>query len=309
MTSAHDLLWTAPCDLSAAADAVTGYQQAVLELTDGGCGHDDHRDHLYPARLRRDDRGRVLRHLRAGRRARRPRRRARRPSRLARASGSGAGSAVRQRRGLGEPVRQRPGSAPSGQRPHGQPPQPPRAAAGRPGGTWAPGWWRSRPCPPGTRPPRCWPTRWSPRASDSAARATVPSGAAGTGRPGLVEGYCPNCGSRFSFAPKLQPGELVAGQYEVLGCLAHGGLGWIYLAMDHHLGKRWVVLKGLLNTGDASAQEAAVAERRFLAEVEHPNIVDIYNFVQHADRRTGESAGYIVMEYVGGKSLKQILLE
>jgi serine/threonine-protein kinase PknG len=136
-----------------------------------------------------------------------------------------------------------------------------------------------------------------------------PVGRSRDGTPGLVEGFCPNCGSRFSFAPKLQPGELVAGQYEVLGCLAHGGLGWIYLAMDHHLSRRWVVLKGLLNTGDASAQEAAVAERRFLAEVEHPNIVDVYNFVQHADRRTGESAGYIVMEYVGGKSLKQILLE
>jgi serine/threonine-protein kinase PknG len=136
-----------------------------------------------------------------------------------------------------------------------------------------------------------------------------PVGRSRDGTPGLLEGFCPNCGSRFSFAPKLQPGELVAGQYEVLGCLAHGGLGWIYLAMDHHLGRRWVVLKGLLNTGDASAQEAAVAERRFLAEVEHPNIVDVYNFVQHADRRTGESAGYIVMEYVGGKSLKQILLE
>jgi chromosome segregation ATPase len=27
---ARDLLWTAPCDLTAAADAVTGYQQAVL---------------------------------------------------------------------------------------------------------------------------------------------------------------------------------------------------------------------------------------------------------------------------------------
>jgi serine/threonine-protein kinase PknG len=136
-----------------------------------------------------------------------------------------------------------------------------------------------------------------------------PVGRSRDGTPGLVEGFCPNCGSRFSFAPKLQPGELVAGQYEVLGCLAHGGLGWIYLAMDHHLSRRWVVLKGLLNTGDASAQEAAVAERRFLAEVEHPNIVDVYNFVQHTDRRTGESAGYIVMEYVGGKSLKQILLE
>jgi serine/threonine-protein kinase PknG len=136
-----------------------------------------------------------------------------------------------------------------------------------------------------------------------------PVGRGRDGRPGLAEGFCPNCGSRFSFAPKLEPGELVAGQYEVLGCLAHGGLGWIYLAMDHHLGNRWVVLKGLLNSGDAGAQEAALAERRFLAEVEHPNIVGVYNFVQHADRRTGELAGYIVMEYVGGKSLKQILLE
>jgi serine/threonine-protein kinase PknG len=102
---------------------------------------------------------------------------------------------------------------------------------------------------------------------------------------------------------------MVAGQYEVLGCLAHGGLGWIYLAMDHNLGKRWVVLKGLLNTGDAAAQEAAVAERRFLAEVEHPSIVGVYNFVQHTDRRTGEQAGYIVMEYVGGQSLRQLLLD
>jgi hypothetical protein len=33
---AHDLLWTAPCDLPGAADAVTGYQQAVLALTERG---------------------------------------------------------------------------------------------------------------------------------------------------------------------------------------------------------------------------------------------------------------------------------
>jgi serine/threonine-protein kinase PknG len=136
-----------------------------------------------------------------------------------------------------------------------------------------------------------------------------PVGRGRDGHPGLAEGFCRNCGTGFSFSPKLEPGELVAGQYEVLGCLAHGGLGWIYLAKDHNVSDRWVVLKGLLNTGDADAMAAAVAERQFLAEVEHPNIVRIYNFVQHADRRTGELAGYIVMEYVGGKSLKQILVD
>src|SRR6516225_2932684 len=139
------------------------------------------------------------------------------------------------------------------------------------------------------------------------ANCEQPVGRGRDGRPGLPEGFCRNCGTRFSFSPKLEPGELVAGQYEVLGCLAFGGLGWIYLAKDHNVSDRWVVLKGLLNTGDADAMAAAVAERQFLAEVEHPSIVRIYNFVQHADRYTGEMAGYIVMEYVGGKSLKEIL--
>jgi serine/threonine-protein kinase PknG len=134
-----------------------------------------------------------------------------------------------------------------------------------------------------------------------------PVGRGRDGRPGLTEGFCRNCGAPFSFTPKLAVGDLVAGQYEVLGCLAFGGLGWIYLARDRNVSDRWVVLKGLLNTGDADAMAAAVAERQFLAQVEHPNIVRIYNFVQHADQRTGESAGYIVMEYVGGKSLKEIL--
>ena len=121
------------------------------------------------------------------------------------------------------------------------------------------------------------------------------------GRPGRTEGFCPQCGQEFSFTPKLQPGDLVGGQYEVAGAIAHGGLGWIYLAKDRNVSNRWVVLKGLLNSGDPDALAAAIAEQQFLAQVEHPLIVEIYNFVTH------EGAGYIVMEYVGGKSLKQIL--
>jgi serine/threonine-protein kinase PknG len=136
-----------------------------------------------------------------------------------------------------------------------------------------------------------------------------PVGRARNGQPGLADGFCPNCGHPYSFTPKLQPGDLLGGQYEVLGCLAHGGLGWIYLARDRNVSDSWRVLKGLLNTGDADAMAAAVAERQFLAAVDHPNIVRIYNFVQHTDPRTGETAGYIVMEYVGGRSLRQILLD
>jgi serine/threonine-protein kinase PknG len=133
-----------------------------------------------------------------------------------------------------------------------------------------------------------------------------PVGRGRDGRPGRTEGFCRECGAAYSFTPKLVPGDLVGGQYEVLGCIAHGGLGWIYLARDRNVNDRWVVLKGLLDTGDSEAMAAAVAEQRFLAEVEHPNIVRIYNFVQHPDPKSGTMVGYIVMEYVGGKSLKDL---
>jgi serine/threonine-protein kinase PknG len=115
-------------------------------------------------------------------------------------------------------------------------------------------------------------------------------------------GFCGKCGTKYNFVPSLKAGDSVAGQYEVKGPIAFGGLGWIYLGFDKLL-SRYVVLKGLLNTQDQSAAAAAVAERQFLAAVKHPNIVGIYNFVQAG------SEGFIVMEYVGGKTLKQIRQE
>ncbi|MHC5597078.1 MAG: serine/threonine-protein kinase [Nostoc sp.] len=113
------------------------------------------------------------------------------------------------------------------------------------------------------------------------------------------KGFCSKCGQKYSFIPSLNPGDLVVKQYEVKGAIAYGGLGWIYLGFDKIL-SRYVVLKGLLNTEDASSAAVAVAERQFLATVKHSNIVGIYNFVNH------ESEGFIVMEYVGGQTLKEI---
>ena len=130
-----------------------------------------------------------------------------------------------------------------------------------------------------------------------------PVGRSDDDREGQSEGVCPHCGSAFSFLPQLNPGDMVADQYEIKGCVAHGGLGWVYLAVDHNVNERPVVLKGLVHSGDAEAQAIAMAERQFLAEVVHPSIVQIFNFVEHPDSR-GEPVGYIVMEYVGGTSLK-----
>jgi serine/threonine-protein kinase PknG len=45
------------------------------------------------------------------------------------------------------------------------------------------------------------------------------------GRPGLVEGFCSQCGTRYCFRPPLLPGVLVGdGQFKVEGAIAHGGL-------------------------------------------------------------------------------------
>ncbi|WNG95351.1 serine/threonine-protein kinase [Mycobacterium sp. ITM-2016-00318] len=132
-----------------------------------------------------------------------------------------------------------------------------------------------------------------------------PVGRARGDSPGRAEGYCKACGTAYFFVPKLSRGDLVGGQYEVRGAIAHGGLGWIYLAIDRNVHNRWVVLKGLVNSADADAMATAEAEALALAEVEHPNIVRIHNFVEHKDA-AGTAMGYIVMEYVGGTSLKQI---
>ena len=100
--------------------------------------------------------------------------------------------------------------------------------------------------------------------------------------------------------PTLHPGDVVASQYEIMGVIAHGGMGWIYLAQDHHVAGRVVVLKGLHSTDNPDEAAAAAAEREFLAEMTHPGIVQIFNFID--DPRV--PGGFTVMEYVGGPSLR-----
>lgn len=117
-----------------------------------------------------------------------------------------------------------------------------------------------------------------------------------------TRGFCPKCGNEYNFEPTLKIGDMVNGKYEVKGPMAFGGMGWIYLAYDTVL-SRWVILKGLLNAKDEASVAAAVAERQFLAAVKHPKIVGIYDFIQY------NNTGYIVMEFVGGRTISSIRKE
>jgi serine/threonine-protein kinase PknG len=90
------------------------------------------------------------------------------------------------------------------------------------------------------------------------------------------------------------------GKYELRKLVGKGGMGAVFLAFDRVL-KREVVIKALLSSDDPDEVEAAVREREFLAAIKHPNIVGIYDFVSIG------TEGYIVMEYVPGHTLFQLM--
>jgi serine/threonine-protein kinase PknG len=134
-----------------------------------------------------------------------------------------------------------------------------------------------------------------------------PVGRAYAGEPAFAEGFCESCGERFSFLPKLKRGERVGDRYEVLGCFARGGLGWVYLAADTALAGQHVALKGVINSGSAVLRALARVERDVLVRLDHPNIVRINDFAEHPPPGGGEPDTYLVMEYVGGRSLRDLL--
>ena len=105
-----------------------------------------------------------------------------------------------------------------------------------------------------------------------------------------------------SAASTLQVGTILHNKYKIVKQIGSGGMGAVFLAEDLVL-KRQVVIKALLSDDDPEMVEQSVKEREFLAAIKHANIVSIYDFVTIGLR------GYIVMEYVHGKTLDEILEE
>ena len=90
--------------------------------------------------------------------------------------------------------------------------------------------------------------------------------------------------------------------YEILRKLGAGGSGVVYLANDTLL-QRPVVLK-ILRTGLLTAEQmrtTVLREARLASAIEHPNVCAIYEVGESGDE------GYIVMQYVPGQSLDQLI--
>jgi serine/threonine-protein kinase len=102
--------------------------------------------------------------------------------------------------------------------------------------------------------------------------------------------------------PELNEGSVVDGRYRVLRKIGAGGMADVWLAEDTHL-QREVALK-VLHTRFAQDREFVERFRReaeSAAALSHPNIVSVY------DRGDVEGTYYIAMQYLRGRSLKQLI--
>ena len=106
-----------------------------------------------------------------------------------------------------------------------------------------------------------------------------PVGRGRDGEPGRTEGFCPKCRHPFSFSPKLAVGTSSAASTRSTAASPTVASAGSTSRATTRVDSRWVVLKGLLNTGDIDV--IAASELRFLAQVDHPNIVQVYNFAEH----------------------------
>jgi serine/threonine-protein kinase len=97
-------------------------------------------------------------------------------------------------------------------------------------------------------------------------------------------------------------GALVDGRYRVRERLARGGMATVYVAVDERL-DRTVALKIVHPTqaGEGRFVDRFIDEAKAIARLTHPNVVAAY------DQGTHDGLPYLVMEYVRGRTLREIL--
>ena len=100
----------------------------------------------------------------------------------------------------------------------------------------------------------------------------------------------------------LAPGTMVDGRYRIVSRLGAGGMADVFLAEDEQLGRK-VALKLLYQrfAEDPGFVERFRREAQSAAGLQHPNVVSVY------DRGSYDGTYYIAMEYLPGRSLKQLI--
>ena len=100
----------------------------------------------------------------------------------------------------------------------------------------------------------------------------------------------------------IDPGIVLSKRYEILGEIGAGGMAHVYKAKDYKL-RRMVALKVLKHEYYQDEAVLSKFKKEALAAggLTHPNIVAVYDLGQEYN------IDYIVMEYIEGKTLKELI--
>ncbi|MDQ3035097.1 MAG: serine/threonine protein kinase [Myxococcota bacterium] len=101
---------------------------------------------------------------------------------------------------------------------------------------------------------------------------------------------------------RLEPGTIVAGKYRLGEPIGRGAWSTTYAAMQQPIGREVAIKIAGGETGDPVLRERFAREARFLAQIDHPNVVKVYEM---GWLETGPAA--IVMERMHGETLQQRL--
>src|SRR5207245_425672 len=102
--------------------------------------------------------------------------------------------------------------------------------------------------------------------------------------------------------PQPQAAERRIGKYIVKRELGRGGMGTVYLAEQPGLGREVAIKELILSAvADPTALKRFIQEAQVMARASHPNLVQVHDLEQIGD------ANYIVLEFVRGKSLRDVL--
>ncbi|TVP67755.1 MAG: serine/threonine protein kinase [Nitriliruptor sp.] len=98
---------------------------------------------------------------------------------------------------------------------------------------------------------------------------------------------------------ELDSGTVLAGRWELQARLASGGMGDVYRGLDTRLGRR-VAVK-VLRVDETVARRRFEAEAITLSNLQHPNVVVLFDAGEHED------ISFLIMEFVDGPSLGEVL--
>ena len=92
------------------------------------------------------------------------------------------------------------------------------------------------------------------------------------------------------------------GHIRILDVLGSGGMGDVYVGIDDTL-KRKVAVKAIRAKSrlDSQAKARFLREARVLSQLKHPNICQIHDYIE------GETSDFLVLEFIDGKSLRQVI--